>query len=73
MSGILGGSKKPAVDHSLIAERKAAEKRLADEKAEIEARKIEEDLARRRGLRGASSLISGGSGGAGFGATDTLG
>jgi hypothetical protein len=72
MSGIMGGS-KPPVDHALIAERKAAEKRLADEKAEIEARKIEDDLARRRGLRGASSLISGSSGGAGFGTTDTLG
>jgi hypothetical protein len=72
MGGILGGS-KPQPDQSLIAERQAAEKRLADEQAAIQAKKTEEALARRRGLRGAASLISGGSGGAGFGTNDTLG
>lgn len=73
MSGIMGGSKRPAVDQSLIAERKAAQKRLADEQAIIEANQAEENLARRRGLRGASSLIQGSSGGSGFGSVETLG
>tara|TARA_R110000744_G_scaffold154808_2_gene269960 strand:- start:114 stop:332 length:219 start_codon:yes stop_codon:yes gene_type:complete len=72
MSGIMGSS-KPPVDHALIAERKAVQARLAKEQAVIQASKVEEELARKRGLRGASSLISGSSGGAGFGTTDTLG
>lgn len=73
MCGGLLKPKAPAQDNSLIAERKAAQAELAKEQARLEAQKREEALARKRGLRGAASLISGSSGGSGFGTNDTLG
>lgn len=63
----------PALDQSLIAERKRIQQQQAAEEARIEAAKREDEAARRRGLRGLSSLISGDSGGAGFGTPDKLG
>jgi hypothetical protein len=59
-------TKKPAVDQSLIEERKAVQKQLASDAAALAARKREDALAAARGLRGATSLISGSSGGSGF-------
>lgn len=54
------GAKKPQADPELVAARQREEARLKEERDKADALKADEENARKAGLRGVRSLLSGG-------------